>query len=156
MNSPLRGTAALMAFGCGLIFTALSVGAQTPAHDNARRLFDQYVSLAKAFDVRAADLYSDAAMITNKRTYPTGQVRHITIPAPEYKNLIRKAMPLAKSQNDVNRYSECGYTPHTDRVEIICQRYSERKKYTSPIRLVVGPGMSGTWVIHEEHSESIP
>jgi len=128
----------------------------SPALARAKALFERYVALEKAFDPSIAALYSDAAVITTKRTYPTGEVREITFPAPQYKRLIRAGMPLAKQVNDTNRYYECAYAPAGDRVAIACKRFAERKQYTSPIRLVVGPGEGSTWVIHEEHSESIP
>jgi hypothetical protein len=131
---------------------------QPPSVEKAKALFERYVELEAAFDSTIADLYSDQAVITNKRTYPTGQVRELTFPAAKYKALLRQAMPLAKQANDTNQYSDCSYSPRgaNGRVEIACQRFSDRKQYTSPIRLVVGPGAAGRWVIHEEHSESIP
>jgi hypothetical protein len=133
-----------------------SAGQGATALDSAKSVFDRYVALEKAFDAAVADLYADDAIITNRRTYPTGEARQIQLPARQYKELIRQAMPLAKQQNDTNRYSECAYKPNGSRVEILCKRFSERKKYTSPLRLVVGPGSGGSWVIQEEHSESIP
>lgn len=130
--------------------------AATPV-ENATKLFERYMALENAFDTAVADLYADDAVITNKRTYPTGEVRQLRLPAPQYKELLRQAMPLAKQLKDTNRYSECLYAPlPADRVEIKCDRYSERKKYTSPIRLLVGADARGTWLILEEHSESIP
>src|SRR6185503_1685635 len=110
----------------------------SPALERAKALFERYVALEKAFDPSVADLYSDAAVITNTRTYPTGEVREITIPAPQYKQLIRAGMPLARQVNDTNRYSERAYRPTGHRVAITCKRLGERKRYTSPIRLVVG------------------
>ncbi len=127
-----------------------------PAIDKARALFKQYVDLEHAFDVTVADLYSDDALIKNKRTYPTGQVREMTFPAPQYKALIRQAMPLAKQAGDTSTYTDCKYTPEAARVRITCTRYSERKKYSSPISLLVGAGKNGKWLIFEELSASQP
>jgi hypothetical protein len=45
-----------------------------------------------------ADLYADDAVIRNRRTYPTGEVREATVPAAQYKALIRQAIPLAKAR----------------------------------------------------------
>ncbi len=141
---------------------ALPASAQAPGGAGARavqsamRLFDRYVALEKAFDATLADLYSDDAIITNKRTYSTGEVRELRLLAPQYKALIRQAMPMAKQQQDTNRYSDCVFKPAGNRVEITCERFSERKRYTSPIRLVVGPDATGEWLIREEHSESVP
>ena len=124
--------------------------------DEAQALFKRYVALELAFDPAAADLYSDTAVIKNKRTYPTGQVRELSIPAPKYKELIRQAMPIAKARGDRNTYSDCKHDEAAERVRITCSRYSELKKYTSPITLVVGPAPTGQWLIFEELSESQP
>ncbi len=89
---------------CLLLLTtsiALAFAASSPVADNtakAKELFERYVALEHAFDVAQADLYSDDAKIQNTRTYPDGQKRTITIPAPDFKKLIRSAMPLAKEQ----------------------------------------------------------
>ncbi len=122
----------------------------------ARAMFDRYVALERAFDAAMADLYAADAVIRNRRTYPTGQVRELTFPAPQYKSLLRQAMPLARARKDTNRYSGCAYAPEGERVRISCTRYSELKHYSSPIELLVGPGPGGTWLVFAELSESQP
>ncbi|MFL6234485.1 MAG: hypothetical protein ACJ76N_15235 [Thermoanaerobaculia bacterium] len=129
---------------------------ETEMLDRARQLFGRYVSLEETFDPAAADLYADAALIKNKRTYPTGEVREITFPAPKYKELIRQAMPLAKARGDRNRYSEVSYSVEGEHVRIHATRYSVLKEYSSPISLLVGPGTAGQWLIYEELTESKP
>jgi hypothetical protein len=121
----------------------------------AAGVFDRYVALERAFDPAVADLYSDSAVIRNRRTYPTGEVRDITIPAAQYKKLLRQSMKLAKQVGDTNVYSACKYSAEGERVRIACTRFSERKKYSSPISLLVGPD-AGDWLIFEERSESQP
>jgi len=141
-----------------LAVVATAVAGQKPgsAHiPEARALFERYVTLEQQFDPLVADLYSDEAVIKNKRTYPTGQVREMTLPARQYKDLIRKAMPLAKERGDTSSYSECAYSEEGARVRITCKRFSTLKKYTSPISLLVGPTPGG-WLIFEELSESQP
>ncbi|MCD6024253.1 MAG: hypothetical protein K0Q91_1169 [Fibrobacteria bacterium] len=123
---------------------------------NAEALFKNFVELEHAYDPAVADLYSDSALITNKRTYPTGQVREMSMPATQYKAIIRKWMPLAKSRGDRSTYSECMYTALEKRVRIQCTRFSELKKYSSLYILVVGPDSAGKWLILEEFSESRP
>lgn len=127
---------------------------QSPVEE-ARAFFDQFVRLEQAYDVKVADLYADDAVIRNRRTYPTGEVRELSFPAAQYKALIRQGMPVARQRADRSTYSRCSYEPDGARVRISCSRYSELKKYTSPYTLVVGPGRSG-WLIFEEHSESRP
>lgn len=134
----------------------IETAAETDAIAQAKALLTRYVDLEHAYDPAAADLYSDDAVITNKRTYPTGEVRELSMPATKYKALIRQMTPVAKARGDRSTYSNCEYEPTAERVRIRCSRYSELKKYTSPLTLVVGPDASGEWRIFEEHSESRP
>lgn len=103
-----------------------------------------------------ADLYADDALIRNKRFYPDGQVREITIPAPQYKQLLREVMPLAQARNDTSTYSKTTFKLEGMGVRIQAQRFSVMKQYTSPISLRVAPDASGRWLIREELSESRP
>ena len=143
-----------------LASTALASAQELPPDLRARaeQLWNRYVALEAAFDPAVADLYADDALIENRRTYPTGEVRTATVPAPQYKLLVRQAIPLAKAKNDTSRYSDCKFTLRgaQERVRIVCSRYSVLRDYTSTIALLVGPGPSGAWLIHEERSESRP
>ncbi len=141
---------------CFLLPAEGTLGAESEAIEKAKTLFKRYVDLEHAYDVAVADLYSDEAVIKNKRSYPTGQVRELSLPAPKYKELIRQAMPLAKARGDRSTYSDCNYEEVGERVRITCSRYSELKKYSSPLTLLVGPRSSGEWLILEELSESQP
>lgn len=122
----------------------------------AKRLFGRYVSLEQGFDGAVADLYADEAVIQNRRKYPDGQVKTMAIPAPKYKALIRAAMPAAKARGDRSTYSDVRYTAEGEAVRITATRFSELKKYASPISLLVKADGQGTWLIYEELSESQP
>lgn len=124
--------------------------------DDAKVLFQRYTALEAAFDPTITDLYSDDAVISNTRTYPTGQVRVVTIPAPQYKALIRKVMPLARMKSDYSTYSETTFTLESNGIRIKAKRFSVLKKYESPISILVAPDKTGTWTIREELSESRP
>jgi hypothetical protein len=142
----------------GFTAVAAAQGLSAEARAKAEQLWARYMALEAAFDPAMADLYADSALIQNRRTYPTGEARTVTLPAAQYKLLVRQAMPLAKARGDINRYSECRFTERgtTDRVRIVCSRYSVLKNYTSPVALLVGPGPTGAWLIFEELSESQP
>jgi hypothetical protein len=127
--------------------------AQTP---EAARLFERYVALGRAYDAALADLYDEHALIINKRTSANGEVRETTLPGAQYKSLLRKALPLAQARGDRSTYSQVRYAREGERVRISAARYSELKKYSSPLELVVGPAPGGRWLIYEEHSESRP
>ncbi|MEW6120401.1 MAG: hypothetical protein AB1593_09960 [Pseudomonadota bacterium] len=122
----------------------------------AKLLFERYEALETRFDPGAADLYADNAVIRNKRFYPDGQVRELTIPAPQYKQLIRDAMPLAQARNDRNTYTKTTYKLEGMGVRIQATRFSVMKQYDSPISLLVAPDASGRWLIREELTESRP
>ena len=139
---------------CVVLLWAASSSAA--ALDDAKVLFEQYVQLEHAFDPAAADLYANDAVIKNKRTYPTGQVRELTMPATSYKTLIRQAMPLAKLRGDTNSYSDISYANEGAMVRIRATRFSNLKHYTSPLSLLVSPDEKGRWLIREELSESRP
>ena len=122
----------------------------------ARQLFERYGALSAAFDTTMADLFSDSAHIENTRRNPDSTVKVLTLPAPAYKDLIRKVMPLARARNDRNTYSKVTYVAEGPNVRIRGQRYSTLKKYTSPFSLLVGPDAEGRWLILEEITESKP
>lgn len=124
--------------------------------DEAKALFQRYVSLERAFDPAVADLYADDARIKNKRTYPTGQVRELSMPAPQYKTIIRQTMPLAKAKGDTSTYSDVTFTEEGGGVRIHATRFSDLKKYSSPISLLLAPDSAGHWQVKEELSESQP
>ena len=139
-----------------LVFVACVGASAAVPVDNARALFERYVQLEHAFDPAVADLYADDAIIKNKRTYPNGQVRELTMPAPQYKGLIKASMPVAKLKGDTISYSDVTFKEEGSGVRILAARFSNLKKYSSPISLLVAPNGSGQWLIREELSESQP
>ena len=143
-------------FVIGYTALASAQGLSADARAKAEQLWNRYVALEAAFDPAVADLYADDAVIRNRRTYPTGEVREATVPAAQYKVLVRQAIPLARARNDISRYSGCTYAAEATRVRVACARFSTLKNYTSPISLLVGPGPGGGWLIFEETSESRP
>ena len=136
-----------------LLFASASLATSI---EEAKVFFNQYVQSEQSFDPAAADMYAEDALIKNKRTYPTGQVRELTMPASQYKALIRQAMPLAKLRGDTNTYSEVNYSKEGSMVRIRATRFSNLKKYSSPISLVVAHDDTGHLLISEEISESRP
>ncbi len=128
----------------------------SPQEANARALFEQFVRLTEAFDPAVIDLYAETAKISNRRIFPDGTSREMSMPAPSYKTLLRQVLPVAKEQNDLDRYSEVRYTVEGDKVRITAKRYSVMKDYSAPHTLLVGPDTDGTWRILEESGESRP
>lgn len=128
----------------------------SPQEAKARALFEQFVRLTEAFDPAITDLYAETAKISNRRMFPDGTSREMSMPAPSYKTLLRQVLPVAKEQNDLDRYSEVRYIVEGDNVRITATRYSVMKDYSAPHTLLVGPDTDGTWRILEESGESRP
>ena len=140
-----------------MLCLALAASAWAQAVEKAAaQLFQRYVALSRAYDAELAELFDDNAVIVNKRVSANGDVREMTLPAARYKLMLRKALPLARERGDRSTYSNVRYAREGDRVRITALRYSELKKYSSPLVLLVGAAPGGGWVIYEEHSESRP
>jgi hypothetical protein len=138
-----------------ITFMLITAFDATP-EDEAKKLFARYTDSERTFDPAVMDLYSDSAVIQNKRIFPDGSTRVSTMPAPNYKELMRAVMPLAKERGDTNTYSEVKYVAEGQKIRITATRFSNLKKYSSPISLLVGPSPEGKWLIFEELSESRP
>jgi hypothetical protein len=139
-----------------LFIAAAGHAAESDQLAEARRVFQRFVQLSHAYDVQVADLYAETASIKNKRLYPNGQVRELSMPAAQYKELIRNAMPVAKARGDRSTYSDLKFTVEGKGVRITGTRFSELKQYSSPMSLLVEPSASGSWLIVEELTESRP
>jgi hypothetical protein len=61
----------------------------------ATLLFTKYVNLERGYWPAVGDLYADEAVIRNRRRYPNGEVRELTLTAAQYRALLEKAMPIA-------------------------------------------------------------
>ena len=129
---------------------------ELPAADEASALFDRYVELEQAFDPALADLYAEDASIVDRRTFPTGEVREITILVPQYKALVQQTMAVAKSTNDWNSYTEITFTREPDGVRLRATRLAHLKGYSSRFSLLLAPDNAGTWRVTEQLSESQP
>lgn len=138
---------------CSISFT-LSWAQEDVQLEAAKQLFAQFVDLEKAYDTKIADLYADDALIKSRRAYPMGAPRDTIIPAPTYKASLRQLTATAKSHGERNTYSQVSYTREGESVRIDASRFSELKKRTSPISLLVGRNANGKWLIYEELSES--
>jgi hypothetical protein len=141
-----------------LLVAPVSVEAQAGADPvaAATQLFTKYVNLERGYWPAVGELYADEAVIRNRRRYPSGEVRELTLTAAQYRGLLQQAMPIAKQRGDRSSYSDVTYTPEGLNVRITATRFSELKRYSSPLSLLVGRRPDGRWMIYEELSESQP
>jgi hypothetical protein len=139
---------------------AMTVAAVTVAQpsdaNEAEDLFQRYVALERSFDAEIGNLYADVAIVRNTRHYPDGRTRTIEIPISQLRKMLVAGMPLAKARGDVNQYSNVTYRREGKGFRIRASRFSELKRYSSPISMLVAPDSSGEWKIFQEMSESRP
>ncbi len=144
----------LLAVACAAAATEVAPDTRLAA---AQAFFERYVALEKAFDPAVADLYADTATVRNLRRYPTGQVREMKLEGTRYKALIVATLPPAKERGDLSVYTDVTYEVlATGEVAITATRYSELKKYSSPLTLRITPRLDSVWRIVEEIGESQP
>lgn len=142
-----------------IALSCLLLSAVVPAHTEtagARALFQRYQQLAAAYDPAFADLYCDAAVVRTTRRFSDGSKRTLELPGPQYRDLLRAALPVARQRGDRSTFSSVVFTSEGDGVRITASRYSELKDYTSPLSLKVGACDGHAWGILEEVGESRP
>ncbi len=122
----------------------------------ARLFFEQCDRHEKAFDPRLVACYADEAVIQNTRVYPTGQKKVMRLTGVQYKALLKASLPLAQKRNDTSSYSDLEYTQSGDKVIVKGQRYSNLKKYWSPLEIHIGKDQKGEIKFLTEISESQP
>lgn len=122
----------------------------------AKEFFNRCVALEQSFEPAMIELMSDKAKVENIRIYPTGKKRKMTLTGAQYKELVRKVLPLAKLRGDNNRYFNMTYTLEGNNVRIKGTRHSNLKNYDSPISVLIAKDKKGKWLIIEHLSQSRP
>jgi ketosteroid isomerase-like protein len=118
-------------------------------------LFREYERRSAQFDATLTELYADDALILSRRV--TGSTaRELSFRGDQWKQMIRLGMPVAKLRGDTNRYTNVSARQFGSDVIVTAQRYSELKRYTSPLTLVLRRSGDGAWKIVEESSETQP
>lgn len=117
----------------------------------------KYVALGQAYDIRVADLYSDAAVIRAYRRYPHGLERAMELTGVQWKTLVTKVMPLAKLKGDRSTYANIEVSVDGAKAKIKADRYSVPKCYTDKgYYMVVEREADGRYLIVEEYTETQP
>lgn len=127
------------------------------AEETPRDLFSEYIRLGDAFDPAVVDLYDDSAQILAYRVYPHGLERNMELTGAQWKELVRKVMPMAKAKNDRSTFSNLAITEIEGGFKIKADRYSVRKCYTDTgYYMVVKPAKNGKLAIFKEYLETKP
>ena len=118
--------------------------------------FKEYVTRSERFDQSLAELYSDDAAIRSRRLMPDGRTQNISFSGAQWKDLIRQAMPLAKSRGDRNTFRNISAVSQGQGVILTAERHSHLKGYVSPFAQTWRKDRTGAWKISAEVSETRP
>jgi hypothetical protein len=139
----------------GIALVVIGTSHALDVHEG-QRFFDRYVALGDSFNPSLATLYADSATIKSTRRYPTGQIRSIELTGTQWKNLIEKAMPLAKAQGDRSEFKNVRLEAIGDDIRVKADRYSVRKCYWDRgYYMVIRRTATGPQIV-EEYLETQP
>jgi hypothetical protein len=125
--------------------------------DNPEEFFEQYIQLSDNFDLAVGALYSDNAKIHSYRVYSQGFERSMKVTGAQWKQLLIKAMPLAKAKNDKSKYTDVAISKQDENYKIKAARYSLIKCYQDTgYYMVIAPRSGGGFHIVEEYMETQP
>ena len=138
-----------------LIFTLFSNLVFSAEVETVKKVFESIQRKADLFDSSFVEFYSDKAVIEYRRFYPNGKSKVMTLSGVQYKNLIKKGMPLAKAKGDKSEYRDVTYTKIKDGIVVKATRWSVLKKYGTPYEAHFSM-VEGKVMIVRELSESKP
>ena len=131
--------------------------AQDADAESAKRFFETYVKMGESFDASMADLYLDSATIKNIRRYPNGSEKSMQLTGAQWKELVRKVMPMAKAKGDVSTFSEIYVSIDGKRAKIKANRYSNLRCYTDTgYYMIIERQPDGEYKIVREYTETQP
>lgn len=142
-----------------LIILLCTVTASAGNADTAdvKAFFKKFVELSDAYDVKVADLYSDEAKIRTYRRYPHGLKRAMELTGAQWKELIKRVMPLAKMKGDRSTYTNIKISFNGAKAKIKADRYSVSKCYTDTgYYMILERQTDGRYMIIEEYTETQP
>ncbi|MFC6633389.1 hypothetical protein [Microbulbifer taiwanensis] len=135
----------------------VSFSADVIAEDNPGKFFQIYMQLGESFDANVANLYDDSAKIHAYRVYPHGLERNMELSGAQWKELVKKLMPIARAKNDKSTFSDINILEVEGGYKIKANRYSERKCYTDTgYYMILKNGDDGNLAIFEEYMETKP
>jgi ketosteroid isomerase-like protein len=116
----------------------------------------RYESLNRAFDPKVGEMYAPDAVLRSERRMPSGERRKMEMSGARLQAMLAVAMPMAKATGDRNSYRDVRFRMEGTGVRVRATRYSELKKYESPIDWLFARDAKGQWRIVEENSVTQP
>ncbi|MBZ9613768.1 hypothetical protein [Rheinheimera maricola] len=127
------------------------------AESDPQNFFQNYTRLGDDFNPMVAELYDDSAKIHAYRVYPHGLERNMEFTGAQWKELVKKVMPLAKLQNDNSTFSDIKISEIEGGYKLKANRYSKRKCYTDTgYYMILKKQENGSLAILEEYMETKP
>jgi hypothetical protein len=136
-------------------FTSPAFAISKAEKKEARKFFDNYVTMSNNYDASVAELYSDTAKIHATSRSPEGKVSSVQFPAEKWKEIIVKAMPLAEKRGDISKYKRIKISEKDGKIKIKANRYSLLKCFTDKgYYMVIARDENNEFQIIEEYVET--
>ena len=119
--------------------------------DEVKKVWAHFVELEKKHDPAFVELYAHDASIQRTRRKPDGTSQTTKIPAGNYKEMIREAMPMAQELKEQNTYSDVKFKEIDDKVQVTATRRSAPKGPPTEMTVTFAK-RDDKWLIVEESS----
>lgn len=120
-----------------------------------REFFDQYVRLEHDRDEELLNLYSDEAIIIDRRPSPNGKMNDLNIPMAAFRPMLKGMLVVAKASGDPPMiYTGTKILLDNDGVRIETDCYSESDEFQRHLSMFIRPIEEDTWRIEELIVES--
>lgn len=133
------------------LFLVFSPFAAADEVSEVRAFFEEFVELGKSFDAEVAELYSPDARIMTLRD---GTDR-IEVTGSQWREMIRKMMPVAERRGDTSSYSNVQMNAHGEGFRVSALRSSAIKCVDDSDYYLDVEREGDQWVIVEEYSETV-
>jgi len=121
----------------------------------AREFFDTFAQLDKQRDLEILNMYSDTAIVIDRRPSPNGQLTDLKIPIVAFKPMLKGLFTVAKAAGDPPTvYRDIEQYVEGDGIRIESDGYSPSEEFQRRLSMLILPAGEHTWKIEELIVES--
>lgn len=120
----------IMFSGCVMRNGEVKPVAKTTNESPVMQFVERFQQLQENFDPRVVELFADDAVIRTRRAGSDGKTKEIKFTGSQYKNLMKKVLPLAKQRNDRHSFSNLAIKEENGLFRVTAYRRSHLKCYT--------------------------
>jgi hypothetical protein len=121
----------------------------------AREFFDTFAQLDKQRDLEILNMYSDTAIVIDRRPSPNGRMTDLKIPIVAFKPMLKGLFTVANAADDPPTvYREIKQYVEGDGIRIESDGYSPSEEFQRHLSMLILPAGENAWRIEELIVES--